>query len=242
MKKKLFIIFPITIILAFLLYKTCLLLYFKDLNSYTVGYSNFKIDTKKIVTDKELSNAKINDMNIYIPNGLKKVMSKYSNDNTYYIPVNEELDDYSNMVLIGKSINCFEGIYREDKRLQTMNINKLMKKNNINTEFDLVKYYYNEKTKNSIFTSKNDIKMNYLADICVKNSVLNSISDDNYYLEGDILGMATFGKKGVTMKVHNKNKNEYYYISIIKQPKKENYKEIFTESEIDKIISSIYFG
>lgn len=241
MKKKLLIIGPITIILAFILYKTCLILYYKDLNNYSTDFSKLKIDTKKVVTDKTLANTKFADVNIYIPTGFKKTTSKYSNENIYYIPENENIDDYSNMISIVKTLNCYESLYDLEKRLQTTNIDKLTKKNNINSEIDLIKYYYNKRSKNSIFTSSNDIKMNYLSDICVKNSGLNSTSDNYYYLEGDISGMAFYRRNHFSMKIYNKNKNEYYHIGLSKLPKKSSYKEIFTEEEINKIISSVYF-
>lgn len=242
MKKRILIIVPITIVLAFVLYKTCLILYYKDLNSYSGDFSKLKIDTKKVVTDKTLSNTKFENMNIYIPSGFKKVTSIYSSENTYYIPKNEDIEDYSNMISIVKTLSCYEKEYDSDKRLQTTNLDKLMEKNNITSEIDLIKYYYDNRTKNSIFTSSNDIKMNYLSDICVKNSVLNSTSDDDYYLEGDISGMAVFEKNHFSMDVYNKDKNEYYHIWLSKTPKKSSYKEIFTEDEIDKIISSVYFN
>lgn len=241
MKKKLLIIVPFTIILAFVLYKTCLILYYKDLSIYSVDFSKLKIGTKKVVTDKTLGNTKFEDMNIYIPTGFKKTTSKYSFENIYYIPENEDIDDYSNMISIVKTLNCYEGWYNLEKRLQTTNIDKLMKKNNINSEIDLIKYYYNKRSKNSILTSSNDIKLNYLSDICVKNSGLNSASDDYYYLEGDVLGIAIFERNHFSMDVYNRDKNEYYHIGLSKAPKKSSYKEIFTEDEIDKIISSVYF-
>lgn len=240
-KKRLFILVPITIILAFVLYKACLILYYKDLNSYSVDFSKLKIDTKKVLTDKTLSNTKFEDMNIYIPAGFKKTTSKYSTENIYYIPENEDVDNYSNLIGIIKTVNCYEIGYDLDKRLQTTNIDKLLEKNNIKTEVDLIKYYYNDRTKNSIFTSSNDIKMNYLADICVKNSELNSLRDSYYYLEGGIIGMVSYDEKHFSMSVYNKDKNKYYSIWVSKVPRKSYYKEIFTDEEIDKIISSIYF-
>lgn len=241
MKKKLLIIGTITIILVFVLYKTCLILYYKDLNNYSTDFGKLKIDTKKVVTDKTLGNTKFEDMNIYIPTGFKKAKSKYSIENIYYIPENEKIDDYSNMISIVKTLNCYESLYNFEKRLQTTNIDKLTKKNNIKSEIDLIKYYYNKRSKNSIFTSSNDIKMNYLSDICVKNSGLNSTSDNYYYLEGDVSGIAIFERNHFSMNIYNKNKNEYYHIWLSKLPKKSSYKEIFTEEEIDKIISSVYF-
>lgn len=173
MKNRLFIIAPITIILAFVLYKTCLILYYKDLNSYSVDFSKLKIDTKKVLTDKTLSNTKFEDMNTYILADFKKTTSRYSTENIYYISENEDVDKYSNLIGIIKTVNYYEIGYDLDKRLQTTNIDKLLEKNNIKIEVDLIKYYYSNRTKNFIFTSSNDIKMNYLADICVKNSGLN---------------------------------------------------------------------
>lgn len=228
------------IILLFIGYKVCLILYYKDLVSYQIDYSDFKIETKK-VTYKGLSNTKINDLNIYIPASLKAEKNKYSNDGLYYIPKDEELDSNSNLLLISKSITCLEAPYNNDKRLQTSNINKLMKDNNINLESDLIKYYYNKRTKNSIFSSKNDIKMNYISDICVKNSLLISSSDNNYYLEGSLLGMLRVNDKNIAIHLYNEKKKEYYFISITKNIRQKNYKEIFTEKEVEKIISSIYF-
>lgn len=241
MKRKKFFIIPISVIFLFVIYKACLILYYKDLNNYAVDYSIFSINSKKVITDKNLSNTKIGYLNMYIPNNLKRVISEYSPDTTYYIPNDEELDDYSNMISIHKANICFDILYNEDKRLQTIGISKLLENNGIYTESDLIKYNYENRKDNSLFTSKNEIKMRYLADICVKNSILTDARDYNYYLDGDLEGMLVVSEDNYRLKLFDKKHNDYHYISINKYKKNDNYKEILTEDEIWNIINSIYF-
>ncbi len=240
-EEKKLILIPILFVLLFIIYKQCLILYYKDLNSYATNYDSISVKTKKAVTDKNLCNTKIDNLNIYIPDGFKNVKSKYSIGTSYYVPNDEKFEKATNYINISDANRYYDVLYKDDKRLQTIGAYKLMKSNNINSEFDLIKYYYNKRKKNSIFTSKNDIKMNYLADICVKNSILNSGRDLNYYLEGDLQGLMVENDNYRYIKLYDKGHNKYYSISISKYPKNPNYKEILTKDEINKIVKSIYF-
>lgn len=237
MKKKLFIIIPISIILLCFIYKCCLFLYYRNLNTND-ELSSLDISSIEVTTDKTLSNNKFKNLNIYIPNNFREIKMKNS-DNYYYIPKDEEEENYTTAIFIYKSIGCYKAQIKEDKRLQTMGINKLLKKNNIKNDIDLIKYYYNKKEKSNLFTSKNNLKMNYLSDVCVDNSLFRE-DVNNYYLEGDLVGFGINDNKYHALTVYNGN-DDIYYISIIKRNNNDDYKDKLSDEEINKIISSIYF-
>lgn len=51
-EEKKLILIPILFVLLFIIYKQCLILYYKDLNSYATNYDSISVKTKKAVTDK----------------------------------------------------------------------------------------------------------------------------------------------------------------------------------------------
>lgn len=234
MKKKIITIL-IFIILGYILFKTCLLLYYKDLNNYATDYNKITIKDKNVTVDKSLANTKIDNLNIYIPNGFVK-QEKYT-----YIPKNESKNNFTSTINISKRIRCYEQTKDDDKRLQTINYDKLMKKNNINSERDLIKYYYTKRKNKNIFVSGNDIKMNYLSEICVKYSPLDTRTK-NYYLSGDLNGLLNVSNNYYIISVYNKASDEYYSIGIYKNSNKKDYVELISDLEFNKIIKSIYFS
>ncbi len=234
MKKKIIIILTF-IILGYVLFKVGLLLYYRDLNNYSTDYNKITIKDKKVAIDKSFANTKISNLNIYIPSEFIK------SDDYTYIPKNETKNNFTTAIIISKRIKCYEQTKEDDKRLQTIGYEKLMKKNNINSERDLIQYYYTKRKNKNIFTSSNDIKMNYLSEICVKNSPLDN-KIKNYYLSGDLNGILNVSNNYYNVSVYDKNTDEYYSIGIFKNSNKKDYTNLISDEVFNKILKSIYFS
>lgn len=243
MKKKIIILVPIIIVLSFVFYKSCLLLYYKDL-AYSADYDKVTIEEKVIKTDKTLANTKIENMHIYIPDELiERKQSDGEHIYTYY-PKTESEKNHSTTMFIGVGNSYFEYADDDNKRLQTIGYKDLMKKNNLKSEADLVKYYFFDRKKNNIFTSRNDIKMNYLSEMSVKNSPIDEdYKNSNYYLSGDLDGILSIKKDGRNyfFEIYNELEDEYYSVYISRYTNKRGYIEIVNDEVFDKILQSIYF-
>lgn len=240
MKKKIIISIPVIVILGYVLYKGSLLLYFRDL-SHSLDLEEVNIKERKVEVDKSLANTKKDNMNIFIPDELVENGSRQG----YYIfiPKSEIGKQYTTSIFIAKDRSCLERLYDEDKRIQTVGYEKLMKKNNIISDNDLIKYYFAHENKSNIFTSSNEIKLRYLSKVCVKESTItDDVEDRNFYLLGDLEGTLYLeNDREYRIRVYNKNKNEYYSIYISKSVNSDDYVDIISNDVFDKIIKSIYF-
>lgn len=244
MKKKIIILVPIIIVLSFVFYKCCLLLYYKDLNGYSIDYDKVTVEEKNVKVDKTLANTKIDNMNIYIPEEL--VDAKIREEYHSYVPKNEnvEYQYHTSYMHITKGTSFYNYSSDDNKRLQTIGYKDLMKKNNLKSEADLVKYYFFDRKKNNIFTSRNDIKMNYLSEMSVKNSPIDEdYKNSNYYLSGDLDGILSIKKDGRNyfFEIYNELEDEYYSVYISRYTNKRAYIEIVNDEVFDKILQSIYF-
>lgn len=239
MKKKIIFILPLIVILVLFVYKTSVLLYFRNLNEYSYNLDSVVYKERKVKIDKKSSNITYKNLNLYIPEKFSNTSKK--DGINYYFLDNENFDNYTTFIMVSKSTFCIESDINEDKRLQTMNYKKLMKNNNITNEFDLIKYYLNNQNIN-YFSSTNQIKMNYLSLKCSYN-ILGTANDINYeFLNGDIDGLYTKEKHSTSFRVYNKNDSEYYSIIIFKNTKNKNYYESLNKDDENKIINSIYFN
>lgn len=243
MKKKIIFILPLVVILVLFVYKTSVLLYFRNLTEYSYNLDSVVYKERKVKIDKKSSNITYKNLNLYIPEKFSNISKK--DGINYYFLDNENFDNYTTFIMVSKSTFCIESDINEDKRLQTMNYKKLMKNNNITNEFDLIKYYLNNQNIN-YFSSTNQIKINYLSLKCSFN-ILGTINNTNYeFLNGDIDGLIdglyTKEKQSTSFRVYNKNNDEYYSILIFKNKKNKNYYESLNNDDENKIINSIYFN
>lgn len=238
MKKKYIIIIPVIIVLALFIYKSSVLLYFRDLTVYLYDSDNITYNEEKIDTNKSLANSKYRDLNLYIPEEFSNT-SKEHNMINYYLK-NENVDNYTTFIRVSKSSFCIEFNIKEDKRLQTMNYKKVMKKNNIENEFGLVKYYLNNKGVNYL-SSTNQIKTYYLSKKCSQN-IIGDNSSNYTFLNGDIDGLRIKAKIITDFLIYNENDDSYYSIMIFKNTKNDNYYESLNKGDEDMIINSIYFN
>lgn len=238
MKKKI-IITIIIIILIFLLYKLGLILYYKDSNTYDYSYKNKKIQNKNITINKTLSNSKYKTLNYYIPETFQEISK---NNSKSYIPKEQNLNNYTTIIMVGETDSCLNIIEKETKQLQTMKYKTFMQKNNLLSEKDLYKYYYNKSTTNNIFTPKNKIKLNYLSELCVSQTIISNNKSKYYYLENldGILNISSKDKE-FNMKIYDKKDNKYYYIYTMNDTNRDSYKEFINKDELNKILSSIYY-
>lgn len=238
MKKKYIIIIPVIIVLALFIYKSSVLLYFRDLNVYIYDSDNITYNEEKININKNLANTKYKDLNLYIPDEFSNASKEHDMIN-YYLK-NESVDNYTTFIRVAKSSFCIEFNIKEDKRLQTMNYKKVMEKNDIENEFGLVKYYLNNEGVN-YFSSTNQIKIYYLSKKCSQN-IIGDNSSNYTFLNGDIDALRIKGKKITVFLIYNKNDDSYYSITIFKNTKNDNYYESLSKGDEDMIINSVYFN
>ncbi len=238
MKKKYIIIIPFIALLGLFIYKSSVLLYFRDLNVYYYDSDNITYNEEKISTNKNLANIKYKDLNLYIPEEFSNI-SKEQDMINYYLK-NENVDNYTTFIRVSKSSFCIEYDIKEDKRLQTMNYKKVMEKNNIENEFDLVKYYINNKGVNFL-SSTNQIKVYFLSRKCSQN-IIGDNSSDYTFLKGNVDGLLIKGKRITDFLIYNKNDNSYYSIMIFRNTKNDNYYEVLNKEDENMIINSVYFN
>ena len=143
-----------------------------SLHSQVVNYFSF-LDTAKENSDKAKSNF-VND------------------DCEPYIKGNRSLNDFDAMILICHRTHSTDlgNIYYygiNSTLFPWVDVYRLFEKYDINDSVDLIKFYEkNYKFKQNIFTSSNDIKINYLARTYVSFTLPSY--DYFYYLENDLRG------------------------------------------------------
>lgn len=200
MKIKRAIGFIAFLIIAYILYKAFIVFfYYNQYKDETTDERTFPYN-KNIKTVQIHENGKANTkvldaINIYIPDEFKlvtdKAKSSFVTDNC--VPFIKNLKDdktFDAMILVckmdGNIYNLdYHGI--ESTLFPWMDVFSLLRKYNIKDTVDLVKFYEkNYNFKQNIFTSSDEIKMNYIAR---RYSQLTLPSYDNfYYLENDLKG------------------------------------------------------
>lgn len=238
MKNKYITIIPTVIIITIILYKTGLLLYYKDLNKYSYSLESIDYSTKKIEVDKTLANTKYKNMNLYIPKEFSNIVE--SDTSKYYYLKNEDSNNYTLFLSIENGPFRIDSDIKEDKRLQTMNYKQVMKKNNIKSSYDLVKYYLRNNSVNYLSNS-NEIKMYYLSRRCAYD-IIGYDSASYTFLEGKLDGLYVKENNNTLLQIYNENDNKYYYVSIYRNTKNKSYNKEINASEEAKIINSIYFN
>lgn len=254
-KKKLIVFIPLILILGFIVFKSWALFYYR-IPSYSSDYSLIKIsdDEKSIKTDKSLANTKFKTLNIYIPDSMVKEEKEEEIDFVVSYANKEDIDSESKVknLNISTSFGCDDFNYDPDAR--AIDGVKIMQKNNFKNKFDVIKYYMkNLNKKSTIFSSYEDIKLNYFLNYCSTSPSL-STAMDYYYLNGDIDGLygtairETSYYDSYSIDVYDDKNNKYYHIYMSEKkdaydefPGEDKYNLIFTEDMREKILSSIYF-
>ena len=200
-KIKRFIGLIIFILIIYFLYKAFIAyVYFKDYTEHednSFPY-NQNIDLYR-VNNNGMANRSVfdNELNIYIPEGFELVTDKAKSnfvidDCEPYIKGNRSLNDFDAMVLICHRTHSIDlgniDYYGINSTLfPWLDVYRLFEKYDINDSVDLIKFYEkNYKFKQNIFTSSNDIKINYLARTYVSFTLPSY--DYFYYLENDLSG------------------------------------------------------
>lgn len=204
-----FIIFIVVIILIYILYKAFIAyVYYAD---HTVYEDNTFPINKNIETvqihNNDMANQKVldNDLNMYIPDGFElitdRAKSSLVRDNCEpYIKGLKDNNNFDAMILMCHSsvpydIGNMEHLGIKNTIFPWMDVYSLLEKYNIHNSVDLIKFYENNYDfKQNLFTSSDDIKINYIA----RNyATLTIPSYDNfYYLEKDLRGYTIEYEKG----------------------------------------------
>lgn len=200
-KIKNFIIFIIVLIVIYLLYKAFIAyFYYKDYSHHEDNSFPYNKNIKTIQID---NNGKANievshdELNIYIPDEFElitdKAKSNFVTDNCEpYIKGLIDNNNFDAMILICNNRRAFDignmdyhGI--NSTLFPWMDVYSLLEKYNIHDSIDLIKFYQNHYSfKQNIFTSSDDIKINYIART-YSNFTIPSY-DSFYYLENDLRG------------------------------------------------------
>ena len=201
-KLKRYFIILIFLLIIWIFYKMFIIYYFDNKFHYDEDNKAFSSGETSVIKVKYNDKYKydfsddIHTLSYYIPSSYKLMTDKkdtslvMDNCNLYmkgYV-CKEKYDSFVSICSVGHN-NLYNldyyGIEREF--FPSLNVHKILDKYKITNIIDLIKYY--EKNKdyhNTIFTSSDRIKMNYIADRYT-NSVLSS-SGEFSYLEGDVLG------------------------------------------------------
>ena len=200
-KIKRFIGLIIFIFIIYILYKAFITyFYYKD-NTVPEDNAfpyNENIDTYRVKNNGMANKGVLNkELNIYIPEEFKLVTDKSKSsfvmdDCEPYIKGNRSSSDFDAMILVCHRTHSIDlgnlDYYGINSTLfPWLNIYSLFEKYNIEDSVDLIKFYEkNYKFNQNIFTSSDDIKMNYLARTYVSFTLPSY--DYFYYLENDLRG------------------------------------------------------
>lgn len=237
------IIFIVILLILYLLYKSFIAyFYYKD---YTNHEDNSFPYNKNIKTIEIDNNGKANisvlrdELNIYIPDDFElitdKAKSNFVMDNCEpYIKGLQDNNNFDAMILICNNRRAFDignldyhGI--NNTIFPWMNIYRLFEKYNIHDSIDLIKYYENHyQFRQNIFTSSDDIKINYIARTYsnftipsydtfyylkkgLRGYTVETLKRDNHYFQDTVLtykdGMYSENSYGISFL---NNKEEYF--------------------------------
>ena len=194
-----FILFIIVLLIVYILYKTFITyIYYKDNtvhedNTFPINQSIENIN----IRNNGMSNAQVyyDVLNMYIPDEFEmvtdKAKSNFVMDNCVpYIKGLKNRDTFDAMILI--CVNPIDITNMEDLGIRNtifpwMDTYSLLRKYNVHDSVDLIKFYQDHYDfKQNLFTSSDDIKINYIA----RNYVTLTLGayDTFYYLDNDLRG------------------------------------------------------
>ena len=224
-------------------------------------YSKLEFNNKIVKTDKSLANDKYKNINYYVPEGMVVEDVENNTDNyiKYYVnkeDINKEKGTTSTKrFYVIDPINCED--LKDDSEFRSIDVEKMIKKYNLNNKFDVLDFYIEKsKKKVGVFSSYNDIKLNYFLDYCSSTIIIRE--NFHYYkLDGDLIGLLGiydynlkdgYKSNQFTIEVYNGKENKYYHLSFHEDRDSYNehdgdirYKEIFDDELMGKVLSSIYF-
>lgn len=194
-----FIILFVFVIVIYLLYKAFIAyLYYRDLtihedNSFPV---NQNIETISIHNNKMANTVALNNnLNIFIPEGFELITDRAKsnyvmNDCEPYIKGLKDKETFDAMILICYNtidIGNMEKLGIRTTFFPWLDLYSLMEKYNIHDSVDMIKFYEKHyHFKKNLFTSSDDIKMNYIARTYTTMTL--SSYDKYYYLDNDLRG------------------------------------------------------
>jgi hypothetical protein len=235
-KKKVYISIGVIVLLiliwggykAFLLFKYT----YVDID-VTENFSN--ISEISITTNKSDQNTQIENMHLYIPKEFEESNIFTANDeNTKsYTIIGEDNESYSSVIFVGFTKDAIK--YTTENNLNSLidfDYQKLMEKNNVNNEIDLIKYYEkNIDNKHNIFWSKSHIEYDYFVKQYVGISM--TIMKNSAYLTNDLNGFITYNSGNYYVKIGNDK--DIYYLTIWSRDNS------FTYDNVIKILETITF-
>ncbi len=247
--------FIIVLLVTYLLYKI-FITYFYYVNDLERDYRSFplnkNIETVQIHNNGKANTTVLNEINIYIPGDFElitdKAKSKLVMDNCEpYIKGRKDNGAFDAMILVcerqfGNIRNLdYHGIH--STLFPYMDVYSLLEKYRLYDSVDMIKFYekyYN--FKQNIFTSSDDIKINYIARKYVQTEI--PTYDSFYYLENDVREYSTehlindkyFCQATVSYKDGYYNE-KVYVISF-----NNNKEEYFNHENSFEIINSIFRG
>ena len=249
-KKNILLIILISLLLIMIIYKF-FITYVIYKNHHDKVQFPKNVSSIKIKNNKLANNLIYDEINIYVPKDFIKITDKektplVSDTCTPYIKGLKKDKSFASAIIICKDrYNLYSTFYNEYNIKNTiipyLNIETLFEKYNIYNIVDLIKFYEKNKDfKQNIFTSSDDIKINYLARTYITNNLVNY--DDFYYLEGDLNGYLMYKKlnkesstQDIILSYESDHREVIYSVSLI------NYKEsYFNKDNTLEIINSIY--
>ena len=253
-KKNILLILLISLILVLILYKAFITyVYYRDIKyqGEEITFPNNNISTIKVKTNKLANTIIYDEINLYIPKDFISITDKsksslVSDSCTPFIKGYNKDKSFAAAILICKDGYNLYSIFNNEYHINNtvlpyMNLISLFEKYNIHNIVDLIRFAEKNKDfKQNIFTSSNDIKINYLAKIYTRNMLPSY--DYFYYLEGNLNGYMTTLEtdnntsfRDMTLSFENDHREIIYGVSLI------NYKEkYFKEDNSLEIINSIY--
>jgi hypothetical protein len=199
----------------------------------TENFSN--ISEISITTNKSDQNTQIENMHLFIPQEFEESNIFTANDeNTKsYTIIGEDNESYSSVIFVGFTKDAIK--YTTENNLNSLidfDYQKLMEKNNVNNEIDLIKYYEkNIDNKHNIFWSKSHIEYDYFVKQYVGISM--TIMKNSAYLTNDLNGFITYNSGNYYVKIENDK--DIYYLTIWSRDNS------FTYDNVIKILETITF-
>jgi|GEM_PF-3078045 len=240
MKKKIIIFFSclLILILGYVCYKSFLLFNYKvEIKDELQTYLKKSTET---ITIEQSSYNESNNYSEYEDVMYKKLENDflYSEKDSiingiYHLYVysltNENTNKLDAVFKVGKTDSYYELLAADNATNSSFkNINKkaLLNKYNLNNDFDLLKYLVNNHDKNpSIFSSRDDIELNYLvktfANIVIPNANIIFITGDlsgfMYIINNDVYEIhLTNNKYNYVFGFFNKNNSNYFNLNYVK--------------------------
>lgn len=249
-KKNTIFILLISLIIILILYKLFITyVIYKDTHEKVQFPKN--VSSIKVKNNKLANTIEHEEIIIYIPKSFIRITDKAKSSLVtdicipYIKGLNKDKSFGSAIIICKDGYNLYGTFYNEYNIKNTiipyLNIEALFEKYNIYNTVDLIKFYEKNKDfKQNIFTSSDDIKINYLARTYVTNYLVNY--DYFNYLEGDLNGYTTYKKlnkesstQNIILTYESDHREIIYSVSLINY--KDNY---FNKDNTLEIINSIF--